>query len=302
MSIRIYAGVTDTTWFDFLHGRPELDEVNFWRPGGGISHAERGTLFLFKLKTPRSAIGGGGFVEYSQAMSVRDAWEFYGSKNGTGSLTELKKLIAKNAKHEVTDDTRIGCIILDEPFFLPRNLWVTAPEDWAAQIVAGKFYETTSAIGSRLWRDVQARLPGAQPALSAIFGGVGAPAMYVPRQGQGTFRKLVLAAYENRCAVTGERTIPVLQASHIKPFSDVRGHEVQNGIALRSDIHTLFDRGYVTVTSDRRFRVSSKLREDFSNGGIYYAHDGQEIRLPIDPLLRPNDDYLAWHRDQVFKK
>ena len=107
--------------------------------------------------------------------------------------------------------------------------------------------------------------------------------------------------HDNRCAVTGERTIPVLQASHIKPFADVREHEVRNGIALRSDIHTLFDRGYVTVTPDHTFRVSARLRDDFSNGRVYYDYDGQAIRLPRDPALRPNDEFLEWHGDEVFK-
>jgi putative restriction endonuclease len=32
--MKIYIGVTDSDWYRFLRSRPELDEVNFWQPGG----------------------------------------------------------------------------------------------------------------------------------------------------------------------------------------------------------------------------------------------------------------------------
>ena len=82
----------------------------------------------------------------------------------------------------------------------------------------------------------------------------------------------------------------MLQASHIKPFADVAQHEVSNGLALRSDIHTLFDLGYVTVTPEYRFRVSERLREDFDNGEVYYeyAQRAPMIFLPGDRELTPN--------------
>ncbi|OCN02834.1 hypothetical protein A7X67_02970 [Clostridium sp. W14A] len=40
------------------------------------------------------------------------------------------------------------------------------------------------------------------------------------RLGQGTFRVIVTEAYQRRCAFTGERTLPVLEAAHIKPYSE----------------------------------------------------------------------------------
>jgi putative restriction endonuclease len=52
--------------------------------------------------------------------------------------------------------------------------------------------------------------------------------------------------------VTGERTLPVLEAAHIRPYADGGRHEVANGILLPSDLRTLFDQGYVTITPDYR--------------------------------------------------
>lgn len=299
---RIYVGVTDSSWFDFLSSRGDLDEVNFWRPGGGTLNAQRGMPFLFKLKAPRNAIAGGGYFEYSEPLTLREAWEFYGPKNGTETFDALRIRIERYRKTALSPTDRIGCILLAQPFFLVPDEWIPAPDDWAQNTVAGKYYDLDEAVGAALWsRVAQRSLPRLAVSPGMPFGGLGAPVSVLPRLGQGTFRRLVLNAYDDRCAVTGERTVPVLQASHIRPFADVRGHEVSNGIALRSDIHTLFDRGYVTVTPNHVFRVSRRLRDDFSNGRVYYEHDGRPIHLPCDPTLRPEQQYLEWHGDSVFR-
>ncbi|MDQ2873169.1 MAG: HNH endonuclease [Candidatus Eremiobacteraeota bacterium] len=302
---RIYVGVTDLGWFDFLSARPGLDEVNFWRPGGSGARLAPGTLFLFKLKSPRNVIGGGGIFVHAERMTVGTAWEFYGERNGAQSANALLALIARNRPTPIGLDHPIGCDILSTPFFLEADEWLSLPADWPRSgIQQGKYYDLGTVAGDYLWQQILARTAARNPAFSAgpgIFGGHGTPLMVVPRLGQGTFRKLVLAAYDNRCALTGEKTIPVLQASHIKPFAETHGHEIQNGISLRSDIHTLFDRGYVTITPDHRFRVSTKLREDFSNGRVYYEHDGRTIQLPSEPQLRPRPEFLEWHADEVFK-
>jgi hypothetical protein len=49
---RLFIGVTDQSWYDFLSAEPGVDEVNFWRPGGGLLNAMQGAPFLFKLKAP----------------------------------------------------------------------------------------------------------------------------------------------------------------------------------------------------------------------------------------------------------
>jgi putative restriction endonuclease len=70
---------------------------------------------------------------------------------------------------------------------------------------------------------------------------------------------------------------------------------------LRSDLHTLFDRGYVTVTPERRFEVSRRIRDEFENGRDYYSLHGQEVRIPNRPEVAPAVDYLEWHARNVFK-
>lgn len=120
------------------------------------------------------------------------------------------------------------------------------------------------------------------------------------RKGQGAFRVLVTDTYERQCAITREHTLPVLEAAHIQPVAEGGQHLVSNGLLLRSDVHTLFDRGYVTVTPDLRFRVSPRLNDDWKNGKIYYQLDGQPIYLPKDASCRPDPRQLEWHADGEF--
>ena len=86
----------------------------------------------------------------------------------------------------------------------------------------------------------------------------GKPTLIQPRLAQGTFRVVVTDSYNRRCAVTGERVLPVFEAAHIRPFADGGEHLVENGLLLRSDAHILFDRGYMTMTPEHRV-VSDRL-------------------------------------------
>jgi putative restriction endonuclease len=93
----------------------------------------------------------------------------------------------------------------------------------------------------------------------------------------------------------------VLEAIHIKPYSEGGEHRVDNGLLLRSDLHRLYDRGYVTVTPDYVFRVGDRLREEYQNGHSYYSLDRSTILLPDEAGYRPNREFLDWHRTMVFR-
>jgi putative restriction endonuclease len=120
--------------------------------------------------------------------------------------------------------------------------------------------------------------------------------------GQGIFRAAVTDAYGRACAISQEHSLPALEAAHIRPYADGGEHAISNGLLLRSDIHRLFDKGYVTVTPDYRFRVSDRLRADFSNGRSYYPLNGQLMRLPAARTDHPDRDALAFHESTVFLK
>ncbi|RYZ90657.1 MAG: hypothetical protein EOP04_03255 [Proteobacteria bacterium] len=71
---------------------------------------------------------------------------------------------------------------------------------------------------------------------------------------------------------------------------------------LRADLHTLFDRGLMTVTTDNRIEVSSQIKEAYGNGRHYYALHGQELQvLPKALSDQPANEFLEWHNSQVFR-
>jgi putative restriction endonuclease len=199
-----------------------------------------------------------------------------------------------------TADYTIGCILIEQPFFLPRELWIPVPSDWKANIVQGRGYDLTIEPGLTLWNRLQSALPSAA-VVREERQAYGEPVLVQPRLGQGSFRVLVTDAYERRCAVTSERTLPALDAAHIKPYSETGDHLVSNGILLRRDLHALFDKGYVTITPAMQVEVSRRIREEFENGRDYYRHHGGTIRLPRVPANRPSPEFLEWHNAHIYK-
>jgi putative restriction endonuclease len=93
----------------------------------------------------------------------------------------------------------------------------------------------------------------------------------------------------------------VLEASHIRPYGLGGSHAINNGILLRSDLHRLFDHGYVAVSPKQTLMVSGRLARDFANGRTYYALEGRELHLPSDSEERPDEEALEWHRDTVWQ-
>lgn len=306
--MQAFVGVTDYDWYQLLSSHAALEEVNFWKPGGStvFRALPPGGLFLFKLHAPHHAIVGGGVFGHFSRLPISLAWEAFGERNGVVSLRKFRERVEKYRRgFDPHEDYTIGCILLEEPFFLPRERWIPMPRDWKPNIVQGRGYDLTSGVGRELWEALQHRLisePRARPlAIAEAAARYGEPVLVAPRLGQGTFRVAVTDAYERRCAVTGERTLPVLQAAHIRPYAEGGAHEVANGLLLRSDLHTLFDRGYVTVTPDYVIEVSARIREEFENGREYYAHHGTQLRLPTIQTAQPDRRMLEWHASTIYK-
>ena len=129
----------------------------------------------------------------------------------------------------------------------------------------------------------------------------------IPRWGQGKFRRAVLNAYGNRCAVTGLPTPHrLLNAAHIRPWSESDWQErlnPQNGMSLGVNYHAAFDAGFITVTERMTWAVSSNLAESYPElyQQQYRSFDGASVILPDDGSLWPGQDELAWHRNCVFE-
>ncbi len=301
--MKFWVGVTDKNWFDYLRSKSP-DEVNFWQPSGlpVANFLAPGDLFLFKLHSPNNFIAGGGFFVRFAKLPARMAWDAFEQKNGVASYSSLRDRVTQY-RGPFRGDPDIGCNVLNAPFFWDREDWIPVPPSWSNNIVRGKTFDSHEGDGAAVWKAVMARLESRaaslQPAVSEPRYG---PAYLAhARLGQGAFRVLVTDAYQRRCAVTGEKTLPVLEAAHIKPYSEEGPHHVSNGLLLRSDLHTLFDDGYLTVDGDLRLVVSSKIREEFQNGKEYYRYDGAPLmNLPGNADERPSRTYLEWHQNNRY--
>lgn len=307
--------ITDTDWYRFLAARPEITEMNFWTPSARRGfRAPAFSPILFKLKAPYNAICG--FAWFAQYSVLPDwlAWETFGQGNGCISFDAMRERIGRIRQRirydEATGSDDIGCIQLVSPVFFPHEAWVPQPVDWHVRTQTSAKYDLTQGEGRRVWEvclAVAASLP--QTALTArplVVAGpsasrYGAPVVVQPRLGQNTFRIAVLDAYGRACSVTGEHSLPALEAAHIRPYADEGPHAVENGLLLRADLHRLFDKGYVTITSDLRLEVGTRLKRDFRNGRTYYPLHGASLRLPGEPAVRPAVEYLEWHQNRIFR-
>lgn len=118
------------------------------------------------------------------------------------------------------------------------------------------------------------------------------------------FRRVVLRAYGERCAITGLRLIngggrAEAEAAHIRPVEANGPDVVTNGLALSGTVHWMFDRGLITLSDELDIMVSRQ------------ANDPDAMRALFNPTGRalppsrrqdwPHPRYLAWHRENCFK-
>lgn len=311
--MRAFVGVTDASWHaHLLTTGPQHTEVNFWWPGSqmGFAQIAIGEPFIFKSHIDRSGrtpsnriVGVGVFSGYARA-TISEAWDLYRDKNGVPTLAALRERIAHYLRRDLSrfEDPVIGCAMLRDVVMFGPGEQLAAPVDFPLSQPRGRAYDLANLDTSH---SVVEALVLHQIASSddVIELGTtrGTPIEVVPRVGQQAFKLLIAEKYGHHCAITGEKVRPVLEAAHILPVADGGQHRVDNGLLLRSDIHTLFDRGYIGVDLKYRLRVSPALRDEFGNGDWFYSREGESITTPGRRSDRPHREFLEWHNDVVFR-
>ena len=120
------------------------------------------------------------------------------------------------------------------------------------------------------------------------------------------FRSRVVSAYEYRCAVydfnvrLGE-TLVAVEAAHIKWYQAGGPDSIENGIALCSLHHKLFDRGVFTLNENMIFQVAENAHGTHGMDEWLMRYHGQEIRKPQRPAYYPQDGFINWHVREVFR-
>jgi putative restriction endonuclease len=126
------------------------------------------------------------------------------------------------------------------------------------------------------------------------------------RKRDHAFREKILKAYEYSCAVCQfnvrlSETLVGIEAAHIKWHHAGGPDSENNGVALCSLHHKLFDRGVFTISDSRRLIVS-----EFAHGNKGFEewvlkYHNQEIKTPIHPRYQADITFLNWHNKEVFR-
>lgn len=127
------------------------------------------------------------------------------------------------------------------------------------------------------------------------------------RKGQDYFRRMILANYNSRCAITGIDIPQLLMASHIIPWADKKHLKDRlnpcNGICLSALYDKAFDKGLITISPDDYTICLSEALREYESQEYFDLHfgsiAGQKIIMPIEHS--PNPDFLAYHRDHIFQ-
>ncbi|WP_082232067.1 phosphorothioated DNA-binding restriction endonuclease [Halobacillus massiliensis] len=120
------------------------------------------------------------------------------------------------------------------------------------------------------------------------------------------FRKRILEAYEERCAICGfnakiHNRLVGIEAAHIK-WHQFNGPDVEeNGLALCSLHHKLFDQGIMTVTNEHLILVSSHATGFGTFEDLVTSFHMHKARNPVSSLYQPSQDYTDWHIREVYK-
>lgn len=124
--------------------------------------------------------------------------------------------------------------------------------------------------------------------------------MVVQRIGQSLFREALIDYWHGCCAVTGLDVLPLLRASHIKPWaacaSDEERLDVFNGLLLAPHLDALFDGGWVTFGDDGLMQLSDALNDEARN------RLGLDGWARLSHISEGHRSYLAHHRQAVFRK
>ena len=118
------------------------------------------------------------------------------------------------------------------------------------------------------------------------------------------FRRVVLRAYDERCAVTGLRLIngggrAEVEAAHIRPVEANGPDIVSNGLALSGTAHWMFDRGLIGVDDDMTILVSRQMNDPESIHAL--INRSGRILFPPREVDRPHPQFVRWHREHRFK-
>lgn len=178
----------------------------------------------------------------------------------------------------------------DEGYFhLAGYDWSGEMPDAAPEGVGGQFLTSPTILASAAEPGIPFSTEDARKRIDAQI---------VARQGGKAFRDRALKDFNQRCAISGCEVRAVLEAAHIVPYLGQQTNTADNSLLLRSDLHTLFDRGLLWIDPDSlRIQTSAELE-----GTPYADFTGQEVARPTSVTTATLRDRLIARRDVLTEK
>ena len=270
----------------YWHSRADDDLTVLWLAGADIG-VIKDKIGCWRREVPRRAAALGLPPRPARDDSLSE-WpaERVGQLrilNSSGyTAAELGNILGVSRNAVIGKAKRIGLVPVS------RELWIASR---ATLIASGSIATGNEFSGLNVEEEAALRKQLRGDALNKVCQST------PPRDGQSQFREALLANYDRRCCVSGCLIAQIVQAAHIVPFSVIPEHRIDNGLALRADLHVLFDAGMITIDPDKyTVCISRGLL-----GSEYRQFDG--IRTSCNSVaVMPSRRSLKWHNDRRFSK
>ncbi|MBI6120897.1 HNH endonuclease [Salegentibacter maritimus] len=282
---------TDLNWFTLLKNQNLNSKINLWTPTPwNVTRLPEGDRLYFMLKSPIRKIGGfGEFIEYKN-MSINEAWNKFGFRNGCSSKQELVDRLNKyKGKHSKDDrsvlNSEIGCIILNNAEFWDEEDFKDLENyniNFSRYIVKIKYFEQLDTLSNDLNYSTKKfeLIPTSTEKLKKAR-------LITERRGSGVFRARITRAYSNQCCISGDKTVELLEAAHIQPYLNNDSNHVSNGLLLRVDFHRMYDNGLIYIDQNFLIHVSPEVKSNY-----YQSFHGKKISLPNTESFAPSKEAL----------
>lgn len=275
---------------------------NFWLAGDAVL-----TLYA-REGQPVSVLEAKAYISrfvkgYKESNTAPDLCLFSVNDRSRGHHARVRVGVNLRSDQGHPHDLLFKHYVPGEPRYEPyvrdlHGVWALAPDHQGVPrlVEPGREMSRIDAALAAAQEDLDATVEGPlsseQQAREKVMRAV------ITRRGQSKFRQQLLAAYGHRCAMTRCAVEDLLEAAHILPHALVgdSGHQVNNGLPLRADLHTLFDLGHVWVDEAGRIQLSQELA-----GSEYEPLRGQSLVQPQRPEHAPHPDHLAHHRANVAR-
>lgn len=183
-------------------------------------------------------------------------------------------------------------VCLDEATEVGMRWRVSTPDYSTFHRMLGRF----AALARSLPNQVATRF---EAAIKGMPASTEAERLVVQRIGQNLFREALIDYWQGRCAVTGLDVVPLLRASHIKPWAKCESNEerldVFNGLLLAPHLDALFDSGWISFLDEGAMLISEALTP------MQLQQMGIQSELRLAWITDAHRDYLAYHRAHLFQ-